>query len=448
VIGIWFQPADSSGPEVRPEREAMVINGKSWPHTERLTYAQGDSVRWRWINATRAPHPMHLHGFYYQVDSRGSWAADRIYEPAQRRLVATEVMLPGGTMAARWSPSRPGNWVFHCHFAFHISHFLSLSEPHNAAGGQPDGAAHSVHRMAGLVLGLHVLPGAEGRRAAPAREARKLKLVVQSASGPEGKPRGYGYVLQEGSAQPPPDSIAIPGPTLVLERGEPVSITIVNRLEEQTAVHWHGIELESFPDGVPNWSGTPGRIMPPIAPRDSFVAEFTPPRAGTFIYHSHSNEILQIIGGLYGPLIVVELGQKLDPVRERVIIVGGAGAEDELGGDPPALVNGSPKPPPMDLNAGETYRLRLINIHSDYRVMFSLVSDSSFARWRAVAKDGADLPPAQAVLQPAHLMTGPGETADFEFTPAAPGELRLEIKTARTGWHIPIAVRVRGRPAG
>ncbi|MFN2433687.1 MAG: hypothetical protein ABR599_12905, partial [Gemmatimonadota bacterium] len=46
--------------------------------------------------------------------------------------------------------------------------------------------------------------------------------------------------------------------------------------------------------------------------------------------------------------------------------------------------------------------------------------DGSNVGWRAIAKDGADLPSEQATLQPSHLLTGPGETADFEFTPNAP----------------------------
>ena len=52
-------------------RQFSAINGKAWPHTERLRYALGDSVRWRIVNASQEAHPMHLHGFYFRVDSRG-----------------------------------------------------------------------------------------------------------------------------------------------------------------------------------------------------------------------------------------------------------------------------------------------------------------------------------------------------------------------------------------
>src|SRR5688572_3265756 len=50
-------------------RQFGAINGKAWPHTERLQHAAGDSIRWRVINASQEAHPMHLHGFYFRVDS-------------------------------------------------------------------------------------------------------------------------------------------------------------------------------------------------------------------------------------------------------------------------------------------------------------------------------------------------------------------------------------------
>lgn len=123
------------------------------------------------------------------------------------------------------------------------------------------------------------IPKGRGPRVAASlvRPPREIRLLAQSAPSRFRHLAGMGYVVQDGSREPPGDSIAIPGPTLLLQRGEPVRITVVNRLAEPTAVHWHGIELESFPDGVPGWSGSPGRIMPPIAPGDSFVAEFVPP---------------------------------------------------------------------------------------------------------------------------------------------------------------------------
>jgi FtsP/CotA-like multicopper oxidase with cupredoxin domain len=467
VIGIWNRPGDSSLAAPRDPQELMVINGKSWPHTELLTYTQGDSVRWRVINATGSSHPMHLHGFYFHLEARGDGSSEREYHGEDRPFLVTNLMLPGETMRMAWVPVRAGNWVFHCHFAFHVSHHLVLPREQPALAGSPQprvstasaelssdthaqhtgAAAAAPHRMAGLVLGIRVLPG-KNRHAAVStgQPTREIRMLAQSASKRFGALAGLGYVVQEGAVEPARDSIRIPGPMLVLRRGEPVRVTVVNRLAEATAVHWHGIELESFPDGVPGWSGAPGRIMPPIAPADSFVAEFVPPRAGTFIYHTHSNEQLQMGAGLYGALLVVDPDKPYDPEVDKVILVGGAGPSDSLPQfdfQTPGLVNGSTSPPPMDLVAGTTYRLRLININPDWRVVFSITSESGLGVWRPVAKDGADLLPAQRRERPAWLLTGPGETADFEFTPATPGKLRLEVKTQLSGWIIPIEIRVR-----
>src|SRR5690349_11586782 len=45
----------------------VAINGKAWPATEHLTYKTDEPVSWRIINTTRAPHAMHLHGFFFTV---------------------------------------------------------------------------------------------------------------------------------------------------------------------------------------------------------------------------------------------------------------------------------------------------------------------------------------------------------------------------------------------
>jgi FtsP/CotA-like multicopper oxidase with cupredoxin domain len=230
-----------------------------------------------------------------------------------------------------------------------------------------------------------------------------------------------------------------------MERGKPVRMIVVNNLGEPTGVHWHGLEIESFPDGVPNWSGMGDRIMPPIAPGDSFVAAFAPPRAGTFIYHSHLNERHQIQSGMYGAIVVTD--RPRDPAHDHLIVVGGGGPEVFRKVESPyAFVNGEAVPRPLVLTAGDVHRLRIVSIHPDWRASFTLRNDSTVARWRAVAKDGHDLPPAQATERLAHVEMGAGETADFEFTPSAIGHWLLEVKSTSNfvapGWSIPLPVIV------
>jgi FtsP/CotA-like multicopper oxidase with cupredoxin domain len=155
------------------------------------------------------------------------------------------------------------------------------------------------------------------------------------------------------------------------------------------------------------------------------VARFTPPRAGTFIYHTHWHNFLQLTGGLYGPLIVLPPGQTFDPETDIPVVISLGGAFDLKS---PILLNGSAQPEPLRLKAGQKYRLRFINITANGNgFQVSLLADSSPARWRAVAKDGEDLPPAQASKEEARQVIAVGETYDFEFEPTTKGDLRLEV---------------------
>src|SRR3954471_14029352 len=234
VVGLWSHPfPDSLGVPVETE-EHMVINGKAWPHTERLTYPRGSTVRWRVINPTIATHPMHLHGFFFHVDSRGDGQSQRVFRGDERPFEVTELLSPGQTAALSWVPEREGNWVFHCHFAFHVSSHMALARDGTEEETTP--AAHAAHfaapmsrHMGGLVLGIHVVPGATPalRRSAD-RPPREIRLLAQAAPRRFGTLAGMGYVVQDGAAEPARDSIDIPGPTLVLRRDEPVRITVVN----------------------------------------------------------------------------------------------------------------------------------------------------------------------------------------------------------------------------
>ena len=416
VINIWGEPKDSL-----TYRNALTINGKAWPHTERVAAAVGDSIRWRVVNASIRPHPMHLHGFYYRIDALGTDARDSALPPAARPLVVTHTMPERSTMSMVWSPDRAGNWLFHCHIGFHVvpDARLDPAERHRLSH---DPGEH----MAGLVLGASVSP-APGS-AEPARaNARSLRLYVQ-----EGRPRGrakraMGFVLQRGSSPPAADSIEISGSPLMLTRGQPTDITVINRLREHNAIHWHGIELESYSDGVAGWSGMANRLAPSIAPGDSFVARLTLPRAGTFMYHTHMNDLEQLTSGLYGPIVVLEPGQRFDPRTDHVYTVGWDGGEDP----PYILVNGDSLSAPVEFAAGVKHRFRFINIGAAAVVTARLTRasgvDSSVVRWRRVAKDGAELPAAQAIEGPAQIRLDVGETGDVEWTPVGSGEYLLTI---------------------
>jgi FtsP/CotA-like multicopper oxidase with cupredoxin domain len=444
LIGLYSDDPDSLAGRTPHPREIVVLNGKSWPYTERFTFTEGDTVSWRFINASDGPHPMHLHGFYFNVDRSGTEASDTALAPSAIRRANTRVMLSGSTMAVRFVPDRPGNWLFHCHLAGHVDGMSTLQHILNRGRPEPIerdhvGMNHGVHAMAGLIIGFHVLPRGE-RHARNATDPLRLRLLVQSSlHGYNHKP-AMGFVLQQG-AEPSKDSVALPGPTLFLERGRPVRITVVNRLNVPTSVHWHGMEIESYPDGVAGWSGMSGRLAPAIQPADSFIAEFTPPRAGTFIYHSHVDELMQTNSGMYGALIVTDSAHQFDPRVDKIILVGGGGP-GSVEVRSTGMVNGTTRPQ-FELEAGTTYRLHIIQIHSQAMVAFQLGTDSTTARWTPVAKDGADLPAEQSTPRAAFVLMGAGETGDFLFTPERPGLQKLNVQTRLAGWHIPVLLFVR-----
>jgi FtsP/CotA-like multicopper oxidase with cupredoxin domain len=148
---------------------------------------------------------------------------------------------------------------------------------------------------------------------------------------------------------------------------------------------------------------------------------------------------------MYGAIIVTD--RPRDLTRDHLVVAGGGGpAVVHKIESPFALVNGRRFPNPLRLTVGETHRIRIVSVHPDWRIKFTLRNDSTTARWRAVAKDGFDMPPAQATLRPATLEMGPGETADFEFRPTRPGAWVLDIRTAEPGWHIPLPVIVVAKP--
>jgi FtsP/CotA-like multicopper oxidase with cupredoxin domain len=92
----------------------------------------------------------------------------------------------------------------------------------------------------------------------------------------------------------------VPGPVIRVPQGQPVRITVANRLAEDTTVHWHGIRVPVAMDGVP------GLTQAPIGSGKNFSYEFTPPDAGTFWYHPHANSLQQLGRGMAGALIVEE----------------------------------------------------------------------------------------------------------------------------------------------
>ncbi len=408
---------------------ALTINGKAWPYTERLHAHLGEAEHWRIVNTMPFEHPMHLHGFYFRVDAVGDGESSRRYTDSERRLAVTELVGAGHTFDLTWVPERAGNWIFHCHI---LDHMMSGYLPDFLFGpdGPPPSAKHSHAQtdladmgMGGLVMGISVTNAqaqlVPAKLEMPAVAAKKDLFVRERKASPY-VPGGPGFYLEGVSKE-----VGAIGPPLVVTRGERTAIAVHNELDEPTAIHWHGIEIESYYDGVAGWGGTTQSATPYIRPGESFVAYMTPPRAGTFIYHTHWHDVAQLTGGMYGALLVLEPGQTYDPATDKAFVLGRGGPNDLKD---PLLLNGSAQPSLMVALIGRQYRMRFVDITTgDAHVTISLLKKGQPVKWQAMAKDGADLPAQQATVRDAVQVISVGETYDFEFSPDTPGDYELRF---------------------
>ncbi|HEV8447363.1 MAG TPA: multicopper oxidase domain-containing protein [Gemmatimonadaceae bacterium] len=448
LITEWFYPVEKT----QTFESALTFNGREWPYNEQFTFTQGDSVHFRIVNAAAIEHPLHLHGFYFRVTRSGGARADTVVPPALQPLQNMRIIPIGGSMTLAFVPTTPGNWVFHCHFAGHIDEIVSLHgspEPNIVLASSSDHAmpAHDKpggHTMRGLVIGIHVTPSPTFKEKA-VTDRRTINLLIQKhENGLMGNQPAYGFVLQTGKEVPARDSVIIPGPVLELKRGEPVRILVHNNLDEASGVHWHGLEIESYPDGVSDWSGMGDKIMPPIPPGGTFAAEFTPPRSGTFPYHSHLHEMRQIASGMYGAIIVSDSPR--DTTKDHLIVAGGGGLPEFYKlGPSTLLVNGRMEPPAIVMTVGDTNRLRIVSIHADEVLNFRFGTEEQVVKWRPLARDGADLPMALRAPKSALARLGPGETADFTYVPTKAGEMRLEVWVGGGGRRVLLPVEIRER---
>lgn len=430
VVSLWRKPGSVPG-----SVDIGAINGRSWPLTERLDYRLGAVVRWRVVNLSLDPHAMHLHGMFFRVLASGDGLRDLPYPTEDRPFVVTEYTAVGETYEMEWTPERVGNWLFHCHMVSHMA-----PDTESPKYGQHQHDSDGSAGMAGLVVGIRVT-GATPSTAASTSTPRRFALRLrEEASRYENRP---GYRIDvEGIDSTRLSSGPTPGPVLALVRGEPVEVDLINEMTAATAIHWHGIELDSYFDGVPGWGGTAGSTTPPIAAGQRFTAKFTPPRAGTYIYHTHWHDEAQLSGGLYGALIVLEPGERYDPAADHIFIAAYEGPAVP-GRREPIVINGrsgsvpalAPRPTPTALRANAPNRLRLINITpASFGLTFVLTDGFAPVQWTPLAKDGADLPQHQRRGREARQLVSVGETYDFEIQPTFDKPLWLELRRGNGEW--------------
>ena len=290
VLGLYLRPGDSAAG--RPSTNSCSSTASRGP------IPNGSTTRWATRSlaldqrhrklASDAPARVLLR--HRDPGQRGGGHHVRRSPPAPRGHRAHAAGRHDGGAVDSY---QPGNWVFHCHFAFHVSSELYLA-PHAAPAprgrsrhGAPDGRPRARHARAprgGRTARAQSSPNSSAPHAS-ALAPQVYRLVVRPVPSAPDAAHLMRYAL-EGARDRATDGPGIPGPLLTLERGRPARITVVNRLDEPTSVHWHGIELESYTDGVPGWSGTSGdcstgsrRGIPsrPNSPRRGRAASCTTP---------------------------------------------------------------------------------------------------------------------------------------------------------------------------
>jgi len=125
---------------------------------------------------------MHLHGFYFKVNSRGNADSDNIYKEKDHYLSVTELVKPHETMSMTWTPDREGNWLFHCHTLFHImSNSFLRKMPEMTELQMNDITTHAQNGMGRLIMGITVLPSANAVKNMP------VKTINERGINPGGK---------------------------------------------------------------------------------------------------------------------------------------------------------------------------------------------------------------------------------------------------------------------
>ncbi len=416
-----------------PTRTA--INGKSWPYTERLNYEIGETVHWRVINASDLSHPMHLHGFHFELDAVGDGERYQLFEPGAQPEEFTHSAEIAETFEMSWVPSEPGRWLYHCHRIPHMRLPVPL-DPEDVLVADDHEHVHDddsgYFGMGGMIMGITITGPSLLDTSTGWEPERRLELSVGERNG---DPRFFQLSLRdlapEASDAEPQMSTGLTGPVIVLKQNVPSEITVVNNLPDApTSIHWHGMELESYYDGVPGWGGLGNRRTPPVDSGQSFAARMTPPRAGTFLYHTHWHDVAQLTGGVHGPLIVLPPGESYEPATDKSFLF--SQGPDEPFGAALILMNGTPEPAALELKTGTTYRFRFANITPAVNnLQVSLRNAGSRVEWRTVAKDAADV--FDPMLQQADQMIAIGETYDFAYRATSPEELMLEGLSPNNG---------------
>lgn len=216
------------------------------------------------------------------------------------------------------------------------------------------------------------------------------------------------------------------GPTIEAVEGDRVRIYVTNKLPAPTTIHWHGILLPNGMDGVG------GLNQPLIMPGETFRYEFDVIQQGTYMYHSHHDEMVQMALGMMGMVVfhpkqprktqrvdrdyVMMLSQwKIDPGTSRP-------DPNEMADFNVLTINGRcyPGTDPLVVKQGERVRLRIGNLSAMHHHPIHFHGHNL----TITATDGGPLPPS-AQWTETSVLVPVGTTRDVEFIAERPGDWAL-----------------------
>lgn len=216
----------------------------------------------------------------------------------------------------------------------------------------------------------------------------------------------------------------LPGPLLRANVGDTLVVRVTNNLNEPTTIHWHGIRLPASMDGTDG-------VQKLINPGEVFEYRFVLPDAGTFWYHAHTNETVQMERGMYGALIVdgdtepvlddekifmiddMKLNAKNEFTKPSWYLPRIAERHDGRQGNT-LLLNGK-EGQIINIQAGQTERWRFINASSARYFMLYMGGK----QFKIIGTDGGLLEHARTVTQ---VLITPGERIDIVVGAFTKGE--------------------------
>jgi FtsP/CotA-like multicopper oxidase with cupredoxin domain len=212
-----------------------------------------------------------------------------------------------------------------------------------------------------------------------------------------------------------------PGPTIEAVEGDKVKFLVTNKLPEVTAVHWHGLILPNGMDGVT------GLTQPGIPQGQTFAYEFELKQNGTYMYHSHGDEMVQIGMGSMG-FFIIHPKKKENPyidkdfaimLSEWFIEPGAKTPNPNIMTDFNLFTFNSkafPGTEPLVVKKGDRVRIRFGNVSQDLHPIH--IHGLNF---KVTQTDGGKINPI-AQIPETTVVVAPGQTRTIEFIAEEPGD--------------------------